>query len=103
MDKLDLGGGLNELGAQVTRVKSQKTSKLNLLAKAIWRFEEAPAKLVVWREVTVCKDKPGIGIGYANGTHNRSRLEVAGHRQGGWFCKPTQGQDVDHAKRAGLL
>ena len=55
VDKLDLGRGLTELGAQVTRVKSQKNSKLNLLAKAIRRFEEAPTKLVVWREVQVCK------------------------------------------------
>ena len=57
VDKLDLGGGLNELGAQVTRVKSQKTSKLSLLEKAIRRFEEDPPNIVVRRDVQVCKDK----------------------------------------------
>ena len=61
MDKLDLGGGLTELGVQVTRVKSQKTSKLNLLAKANRRFKEDPTNLVVWRNVQVCKDKSDDG------------------------------------------
>ena len=51
VDKLDLGGRLAELGAQVTRVKSQKTSKLNLLTKVARRFEEDLTNLVVWKYV----------------------------------------------------
>ena len=47
VDKLDLGGGLAELAAQVTRVKSQKISKLNVLAKAARRFEDVPTNLVI--------------------------------------------------------
>ena len=39
VDKLDLGGILTELGTQVNRVKSQKTSKMRLLAKAARRFD----------------------------------------------------------------
>ena len=49
VDKLDLGGSLAERGAQVSRVKSQKTSKLNFLAKAARIFEDDPTNLVIWR------------------------------------------------------
>ena len=40
MDKLELGGGLTSLSSQITKVKGQKTSKLNLYTKAIYMFEE---------------------------------------------------------------
>ena len=38
VDRLDLDGGLTQLSGQVSRVKGQKTSKLNLLDRAIDRF-----------------------------------------------------------------
>ena len=57
VDKLDLNGGLAELGAQVSRVKGQKTMKLNLLSKALKRFEVNLSNSVVWQDVIACKLK----------------------------------------------
>ena len=57
VDRLDLEGGLTQLSGQVSRVKGQKTSKLNLLDRAIDRFEEDPSSVVVWRDVQTCKEK----------------------------------------------
>ena len=57
VDRLDLEGGLTQLSGQVSRVKGQKTSKLNLLDRAIDRFEEDPYSVVVWRDVQTCKEK----------------------------------------------
>ena len=57
VDKLDLGGGLAELAAQVTRVKRQKTSKLNLLAKAARKFQDVLTNLVIWKYVQLCKER----------------------------------------------
>ena len=45
VDKLDLGGSMAERGAQVSRVKSQKTSKLNFMGKAARKLEEDPTNL----------------------------------------------------------
>ena len=55
VDKLELGGGLTSLSSQVTKVKSQKTSKMNLLRKAIDMFEEDPNNLEILKNV--CKGK----------------------------------------------
>ena len=57
VDKLDLSGGLKDLAGQVNRVKSNKTSKMNLLAKAIRRFEDDTMSDVLWHNFTACKIK----------------------------------------------
>ena len=57
VDKLELGGGLTSLTSQITKVKGPKTSKLNLLKKAIDRFEEDRNNLEIWKNVHVTKDK----------------------------------------------
>ena len=57
MDKLELGGGLTSLTSQITKVKGPKTSKLNLLKKAIDRFEEDRNNFEIWKNVHVTKDK----------------------------------------------
>ena len=57
VDKLELGGGLISRSSQITKVKGQKTSKLNLYRKAIDMFEEDPNNLEIWKNVQVTKDK----------------------------------------------
>ena len=57
VERLDLEGGLKGLSAQYTRVKTVKTSKLNLFKKALEVFDDDPDNLTVWEDVLACKEK----------------------------------------------
>ena len=57
VDKLELDGGLTSLSQQITRVKSAKISKLNLLRRGLERFDDDPNNLEVWKAVQVLKEK----------------------------------------------
>ena len=48
MDALDLEGGLSVLSAQLTKVRSLKTKKLNTLRKTIERFKVDQNNLELW-------------------------------------------------------
>ena len=55
--KLELDVGLNSLSQQITRVKSAKTSKLNLLRKGLKRSDDDPNNLEIWKALQVLKEK----------------------------------------------
>ena len=57
VDKLEFGGGLASLSSQITRVKGQKTSKMNLLRRTMDMFEDDPNNLEIWKNVQGLKDK----------------------------------------------
>ena len=57
VEKMELGGGLPALSSQITKVKGKKTSKSNLLRKAIERFNDDPNNLEIWKNVQVLKEK----------------------------------------------
>ena len=57
VDKLEFGGGLASLSSQITRVKGQKTSKMNLLRRTMDMFEDDANNLEIWKNVQGLKDK----------------------------------------------
>ena len=57
VDQLELGGGLPSLSSQITKIKGQKTRKLNLLRRGIKMFDDDPNNLEIWKNVQVLKEK----------------------------------------------
>ena len=64
--KAAIGRGLTTLSSQITKVKGKKTSKLNVLRKAIKKFDDDPTNLEIWKNVQVLKEKAaGYGKAFA--------------------------------------